>query len=402
MSQAKIKQVVFTTGILLFGCQAENEKSAPLINYDKQVVSTVELNTKFLPPNNKKILFIGQDSDTISNYIIDNPMDNIEGITLYTSLKSENPVLALPAIKSSADWNSGTVDFHKSLTESSNAVLAIGLSFDSCNSEDHSSLISHGSYDESIYFLADYLKSIAPRKVFLRIGYEFDGPWNCYQPESYKASFKRIVDILREKNVSNFTSVWQSATWPDPSIAGEKASLYDFSRPEHLSDWYPGDDYVDWVSLSVFYRDLSQWNYIPPYTPDFAQQKILDFARQKNKAVMIAESAPQGYRTSALTHSFIQVNKQSPITAEMLWQAWYEPFFTFINENQDVIRAVAYINTHWESQGMWFCADKSGPPASDCPNGNWGDSRVQANTYIKQQWLKEVNNADRWIQSSQY
>ena len=169
-----------------------------------------------------------------------------------------------------------------------------------------------------------------------------------------------------------------------------------------LDKWYPGDDVVDWVSISVFYRDLSQWNYTPPTTPDIGQQSALAFARAHNKPVMIAEAAPQGYRIGALTQSPIQENKPQPVTQEQIWQQWFVPFFSFIDENRDVIRAVAYINTHWESQSMWHC--KSGIPAGQpgCNNGNWGDTRVHANDYIKQQWLSEVNNAKRWVQTGEY
>ncbi|WP_394494801.1 hypothetical protein [Shewanella sp. ENK2] len=366
-----------------------------------QASSTFE-GAKFLPPNNKQLLFIGQDSDTISEYIAGNPEDNIEAITLYTTLKTANPAQALPAVYQVANWQAGDVSFEQSLSESPNAALAIGLALDRCNDVDHAQKIADGEYDESITLMNQYFASIAPRKVFLRIGYEFDGAWNCYSPESYKKAFIRISNKIAQANLDNVATVWQSAAWPDPTIAGDDAAKYDFTNPEHLNQWYPGDQYVDWVSLSVFYRDLTQWNYEPKYTPDFAQQQILDFAKQHKKPVMIAEAAPQGYRTSALTHSYIQLNEQTPITAEALWDAWYQPFFNFVKTNQDIIRAVAYINTNWESQPMWYCAEQSGPPATNCANGNWGDSRVQANPLIKQKWLDEVNDAQRWIQTSEY
>src|ERR1700693_6422639 len=34
---------------------------------------------------------------------------------------------------------------------------------------------------------------------FMRIGYEFDGEWNAYEPEAYVAAWRRIVEIFRGK-----------------------------------------------------------------------------------------------------------------------------------------------------------------------------------------------------------
>ena len=46
------------------------------------------------------------------------------------------------------------------------------------------------------------------RMVNLRIGYEFDGEWNGYDPETYKRAFRAIVDTLREMGAENEQTVW--------------------------------------------------------------------------------------------------------------------------------------------------------------------------------------------------
>ncbi|WP_440874150.1 glycoside hydrolase family 26 protein [Thalassotalea sp. PLHSN55] len=353
---------------------------------------------KFTPDGDKTLLFIGQDSDTISAYINEVPEDSIEGVTLYTQLKSNDINKTLFAVLSPADWQSGEMNFPKTLAESPRASLAVGLALDNCKQENHESNIANGAYDDTLNFMVEHFKSLAPRKVFLRIGYEFDGPWNCYTPATYKKAFRKIALAIKAQHADNIVTVWQSATWPD----GYGNAIYDFNQTNHLENWYPGDDVVDWVAMSIFYRDLSQWNYVPPTTPAQSQEKVLNFAIKHNKPVMVAESAPQGYRTGALTHSFIQVNQQTPVTAKEIWENWYQPYFGFINENKNVIRAVAYINTHWETQAMWEC--QPGIPAGQegCNGGNWGDSRIQANEYIKNKWLEQVNNTERWLQSSDY
>ena len=357
---------------------------------------------KFTPPGNKTLLFVGQDSDTIADYVKAMPEDKLEAVTLYTSLKSTDPDKALPGIFSTANWQAGDVNFAQTLSLAPGAALAIGLAIDQCNQPSHSERIAAGEYDQSLAKLVKYLKSLAPRKVFLRIGYEFDGPWNCYEPESYKAAFRHISNALRNAQANNVTTVWQSASWPDPTIAGERSGLYDHRRDDLLALWYPGDDVVDWVAISTFYRDLSQWNFTPVDRPEVAQQKAVEFARAHNKPLMIAEAAPQAYRIGAQTKSYIALNKQTPHSAKQIWQDWFVPFFDFVHKNRDVIRAVAYINTYWENQPMWYCGPGSAPPAEDCPQGNWGDSRVQAHPYIKQKWLEQISDEDMWIQHASY
>lgn len=365
-------------------------------------VKGLSIQGKFLPPDNKILLFVGQDSDTISDYVKGVPEDNIEGITLYTSIKSAIPEKALPAIASKANWKAGDVDYEKSLAESPQAALAIGLAFDTCKQINHQQKIVDGKYDQTIQRLATYLKSISPRKVFLRIGYEFDGPWNCYTPELYKKSFIKITNAIRKAGASNVATVWQAAVWPDPTIAGENTKLYDHREPGMLESWYPGDKFVDWISISSFYRDLSQWNYKPVDTPQRAQGQMLDFARAKGKPVMVAEAAPQGYRIANQTKSFIHLNEEKPFSADKIWNAWFNPFFEFIYQNKDVIRSVAYINTHWDSQPFWQCTPGIPAGSEGCNNGNWGDSRVQANPLIKKRWLEQINNEKIWIQTGNY
>jgi len=355
---------------------------------------------RFTAPEGRTLLFIGQDSDTIAAYVAEVPEDPLEGVTLYTSLKSDGAAQALPAVFSKADWNAGDVDFGRTLADAPGAALAIGLAIDACGQDDHAGNIAEGRYDRSLARLVDYMKALAPRKVFLRIGYEFDGPWNCYRPDSYKAAFAHITRAVRKAGAVNVATVWQSAAWPDASIAGAQAPLYDHRAPTHLDAWYPGDELVDWVGVSVFYRDLSQWAYVPPDRPEHAQERLLAFARAHGKPVMIAEAAPQGLRTGALTRSVIQRNEPVAVSAEQAWDGWYAPFFRFIDDNRDVIRAVAYINADWQSQKMWECAPDTPAGQPGCANGNWGDSRVQANDHIRARWLEQVSNPDTWAQKA--
>lgn len=394
------KKLISITALLtIVGCGSENSANQDAVpQANSENVANEVSPSSFTPPNDKLLMIIGQDSDTISEYIANTPEDNIEGVTLYSQLKSNNNNETLFGIVNKGFWNAGDVDFNKTLYESPKAALALGLAIDTCNQDNHPQNIADGRYDDTLTTLVDYLKGLAPRKVFLRIGYEFDGPWNCYQPTSYKAAYRYIATELSDANANNVATVWQSAVWPD----GYGNENYNTANPEHFDNWYPGDDVVDFVGISIFYRNLSLWNYQPPTTPDAGQQAAVTFARNHSKPVMISESAPQGYRLEKLTVSPIHENKPQPTTAEEIWQQWYAPYFDFIKANKDVIKVVAYINTHWDSQGMWQCQEGVAAGQDGCNQGNWGDTRVHINSYIKAKWLEQVNDESLWIQTSEY
>lgn len=347
------------------------------------------------------LLFMGQDTYTIDEYHRSVPQDAIEGVTLYTCVEVQATNEFFPGVYSPAHWNAGIMDFQRTLKKYPNAALSIGLVFNDIIADQdlYGKKIARGEFDHKLLKFAKTLKDMK-RPVYLRIGYEFDGPWNQYHPESYKAAFRKIHSLLATARADNVKTVWHSSVWPDKNLAGDRAADYDHKRPDMLNDWYPGDDVVDWVGMSLFYRDLSNWNYTPPDTPKRAQDQLLDFARTHNKPVMIAEAAPQGFRTAELSRSPIGKNDLSSLTAEQLWDAWYAPFFKFVDNNRDVIGSVAYINAHWDSQFYWFCIPGATAGSKNCPSGFWGDSRLQVNPLILERWLNEVLDPKKYLQGT--
>ena len=174
--------------------------------------------------------------------------------------------------------------------------------------------------------------------------------------------------------------MWQSGTSPvDDAV--EKIH-------EDIGDWYPGDEYVDWCGCSWFLVSDKQTE---------LTDELLDFAREHSKPVMICESAPQGYDLQRLTRrNFDTMIDGEPgknlrnLTADQIWRQWYQPFFDYVEHNEDVIRCVAYINVNWDAQPMW------GPPYQE---GYWGDTRVQANPLIKERWMAEISRGC-WLNGS--
>lgn len=291
---------------------------------------------KFAPPDGKKLLIIGQDLGSVGgldNYT-DGYVDNITahipaGVTTYTDIPN------LGGFQFQQNWGAGDVYADAYLNDETfdNTFIVIGLYM-----VNRLNGIRDGFFNSSIRKIATWCKE-QERPIFIRIGYEFEGPWNNYASNAYKDAWRHIVHIFDEEDVRNVAYVWQSAGL----------------NKNNIENWYPGDEYVNWVGYSHF----DSFN---------MGQSIRDFAAVHSKPIMIAEATPRR-----------QIKTGS---AEGHWRSWYIPFFESIYEN-DGIKAIAYINADWEAQNMWR-------------GQGWGDSRVQAVDFIKDAWLNELAK-DPWL-----
>lgn len=317
---------------------------------------------KFEPKGEKVLLFVGQELEAVGGLekYNDGYLDHFEKPAGWTTYSNINPgensfgriQEGLDGLNETHDW--GDHDYNASLQLESenytNMALAIGLQF-----VNHEEKVANGTHDALIDQLGDFLLSLGKRPVFLRIAYEFDGePWNHYDQKSTIAAYKRIVDMLRAKGVNNTAYVWQSAG--------------SMSTQQQLEDWYPGDDYVDWLGISFFNR----WRKI----------QMFEFARKKGKPVFIAEASPTISDPNADPNKGITLETQlsDEKQAEQAWQEWFVPFFNAIEENKDVVKAVHYINCHWDSHRMWF----------DNPTFRKIDARLQLSEELSKRWNERI------------
>jgi hypothetical protein len=290
---------------------------------------------KYAPADGKKLLIIGQDlgavggMDTYKEGYVDSITTHIPaGVTSYTSIPS------LGGLKTMANWGSGDVKAQAYLEDATfkNSFIVIGLYL--VNQLD---AITAGTHDASIKELAQWVKG-QNRPVFIRVGYEFEGSWNSYDPTKFKNAWQYIVHVFDKENVKNVAYVWQSA-----GLGGV-----------NIDQWYPGDEYVNWVGYSRFEGNPGQ--------------NMIDFAKLHKKPCMIAEATPR------------RDLKKMPF--EDHWNVYFKPLFQTIYDNKE-IKALAYINVNWDIQPMW-------------KGQGWGDSRVFANPFVKQSWLTEIAKTP-WI-----
>lgn len=89
--------------------------------------------------------------------------------------------------------------------------------------------------DYLIQFAKDAAKADIP--IFLRYASEMNGSWVSWHgdPKKYIAKFKLVHDVM-EKYAPNVAMVFSPSS--DPK--------------QNIDDYYPGDEYVDWVGLSMY------------------------------------------------------------------------------------------------------------------------------------------------------
>ena len=351
-----MKKILFLPLLsFLLACASGEQKNIPENSLDRNLA-------KF-EPKDGVLLFVGQELEAVGavagyedGYL--NYFPKPAGWTSYTNINPGEASFGriqegLDGLWETHDW--GDNDYNAMLQHKdpdyANMALAIGLQF-----VNHEEKVADGTHDAYIDRLGDFLLSLGKRPVFLRIAYEFDGdPWNHYDRETTILAYKRIVDRLRAKGVENTAYVWQSTGF----ISGQ----------EHLEGWYPGDEYVDWCGVSFFNR----WKEI----------EMFEFARKKGKPVFIAEATPTisdyGGKLYGLTK---QTQLSNPEQADEAWEKWFLPFFEAVEQNKDVVKAVHYINCHWDSHPMWY----------ENPTFKGVDARLQLSKKLRELWLEKTNN----------
>jgi len=281
--------------------------------------------SKFTPPPGKVILFVGQDQTEIAAYMKSVSV-HPAGFMAYTSLNLEG-------LETPYDEGGGLQNAQSLMDDYPPAVLQIGLYLVDSLPE-----IVNGNDNEPIDRLARWMKA-ARRPIFLRIGYEFDLPGNRYDPKLYVSSFRHIVDRFRRDGVNNVAFVWHSCAQSDAT---------------HIMDWYPGDDYVDWVGLSYFGQ-----------FPKFVNQ-VAEVAHKLNKPLMLAETSPW-YR-------------KSPEQKKL----WFKRLFEFIDTRG--VSALCYINCDWDALEAYR-------------SQGFGNTRVQQSPELQRLWTDEISR-DTYLKSS--
>ena len=298
--------------------------------------------TKFVPPSGQTLLVLGQTLDDIDELTAAFPDEATPGgWAAYWGIPSTEG-LAETSVTGSGDRQN-----HQALVDRfPNAAIQSALWM--VGTWGVARDTGQGVYDDVIREFSAWANRVeAP--IYLRIGYEFDGPHNELEPTDYVTAYQRFVDITREEGVTNVAFVWHS--YASPPYKGYA-----------LSSWYPGDDYVDWVAVSLFGH-----SYNPDPGP--SANAVFDFARTHKKPVMVAEASPVRGISSANLAS---------------WDTWFVNFFSLAYQKN--IKAISFINTDWTE---FEAATELG----------WRDARLQNNDSVAEAFFTETAKA-RYLKES--
>lgn len=196
----------------------------------------------------------------------------------------------------------------------------------------------NGDYDEQLMGWAIEAKKYNTHYI-LEFGPEVNGEWFAWNgrwngagnkktygdpnlpdgAEKFADVYKKIVTLFREQGLeTNVTWVLHFDTAGSPAVSWNRAKYY-----------YPGDDYVDWIGLSVFGAQLPthRWGSFEDKFRYFWPQ-IKDLALRK--PIIISEFA--------VIEDFKKENRKAQ---------WLEDTFTFVRSQEFPIKAVTY----WNSPG---------------------------------------------------
>ncbi|WOH36143.1 hypothetical protein RI844_12265 [Thalassotalea fonticola] len=162
------------------------------------------------------------------------------------------------------------------------------------------------------------------KPVLMRIGWEFNNRGH-FDPKGYREGYRYIVDKMRAMNVTNVATLWHASV-PDLNELSGMPIL----EPHDYMDYYPGDDYVDWWSISQF----SIESFRSPGSIEFYNN-----AAARKKPVFIGESSP--WFTVGRSMKF----RDPESFDESI--AWFDAYFTLFHEFPQ-IKGMNIIIVDWQ------------------------------------------------------
>lgn len=272
--------------------------------------------------------------------------------------------ISVPGTRPPANTFSGLRSFFAS-SDSHGFIPEVGLFLVTSNASPTGATDSIIAVSTQYDYFLDSVIAISAnygRRMFVRIGGEFNGWWNGggYHPYYYVQAFRKIVNMyaargLRDSIATNWC--YEPDGPNDFDSIGVNGPL-----------WYPGDGFVDWFGLDVFDAE-----HFDPLLPDTLRgqitkkgksERFLAMARARGKPVFLNESSAKN----------VTITPDS-IDSRNDWNRWFAKFWTFIGNHAE-IKGFNYINQDWENTGY----------------PGWGDARIQNSPFITAWYRQEMRN----------
>lgn len=145
--------------------------------------------------------------------------------------------------------------------------------------------IINGKFDGYIRRFARSVKSVRG-PVMIRLMHEMNGDWypwsgtaNGNRPKEFVKAWRHVHDLFKKEGATNVTWVWSINHESSPAGSYNSYSVY-----------YPGDAYVDWVSISGF-----NWGTSSPgtrwHTLTYWYAKPMAYLKSTGKPIVVSEFA---------------------------------------------------------------------------------------------------------------
>jgi beta-mannanase len=185
--------------------------------------------------------------------------------------------------------------------------------------------VANGDYDNLIRANARWIKNNFPYKLLIRLNHEFNlGNWGWSKDAAvYAKAWRRVADDFR---IEDMQAEW---VW-SPNFQDNPSTI-------HYQDYYPGDDYVDWIGVDVYanswIHDSDGWTAEEMLSCRGTNNlSIYEFALLHNKPCMIAEwglnitgDMTDEQNAAWLTGMFDAIEKRPDLRAIIHWggSPWY-------------------------------------------------------------------------------
>ena len=245
--------------------------------------------------------------------------------------------------------------------------------------------IVHGDYDGYIRAAAEEAKAWG-RPILVRFAHEMNGGWypwgtgHGFSPDTYIAAWRHVVDIFRRVGADQVQWVWC------PNVNEQGGSSISLpllgggsSHPFPFTQFYPGDDWVDWVGLDGFnWGKGGKWQ---SFTEIFGSSYDT-VVQMTSKPVIVAETTSNegpgdkaAWITSALT---LELPRFSDIRAVV----WFDERFSGVDSPVDSSPSSlaafreAIASPVYDLSRSAFLATPSKPPTREAapppPTGGYG------------------------------
>ena len=164
------------------------------------------------------------------------------------------------------------------------------------------------------------------------------GDKNYYDgAERYRDAYRHIIDIFRDEEVLNTTWFFHADIYSNPDAKWNRAKLY-----------YPGDDYIDWIGVSLYGAQNPKENYWDSFSQILEERytTIREISTKKPIALLefgVTDNHPMGSKSEWLEDAFETILSGQYINFKAI-SYWHETW-----EESDTVLASIRVDSSEES-----------------------------------------------------